>query len=44
MLPVDPQTALDSALDAVRDRFGTDSITRAVLLGAPRAWIPLLPD
>jgi DNA polymerase-4 len=45
MLPVDPQTALDSVLDAVRDRYGTDSITRAVLLGRdPGISIPLLPD
>jgi DNA polymerase IV len=45
MLPVDPQTALDSVLDAVRDRYGTDSITRAVLLGRdPGLSIPLLPD
>jgi DNA polymerase IV len=45
MLPVDPQTALDSVLDAVRDRYGSDSITRAVLLGRdPGISIPLLPD
>ncbi len=45
MLPVDPQTALDSVLDAVRDRYGSDSITRAVLLGRdPGLSIPLLPD
>ena len=45
MLPVDPQTALDSVLDAVRDRYGSDSITRAVLLGRdPGLAIPLLPD
>jgi DNA polymerase IV len=37
--------ALDAALDEVRDRFGTDAIMRAVLLGR-RGGIemPLLPD
>ena len=40
-----PPTALDSVLDAVRDRYGTDSVTRAVLLGRdPGLAIPLLPD
>jgi DNA polymerase-4 len=37
--------ALDAALDDVRDRFGTGSITRAVLLGRdPGISVPLLPD
>jgi DNA polymerase IV len=37
--------ALDAAVDDVRDRFGTDAITRAVLLGRdPGLSIPLLPD
>nr|MDT0657382.1 DNA polymerase IV [Micromonospora sp. DSM 115978] len=36
---------LDAALDAVRDRFGSSAVGRAVLLG--REWgppVPLLPD
>ena len=48
-LPFDQQSehggALDVAVDGVRDRFGTASVTRAVLLGrnqGPAA--PLLPD
>ncbi len=37
--------ALDAALDEVRDRFGTDAVTRAVLLGrSPGVVMPLLPD
>ena len=37
--------ALDTALDAVRDRFGTTAITRAVLLGRdPGLTMPMLPD
>jgi DNA polymerase-4 len=37
--------ALDVTLDAVKDRFGTDAITRAVLLGRSRGIaVPLLPD
>jgi DNA polymerase IV len=37
--------ALDAALDRVRDRFGSDSITRAVLLGRDQGIsVPLLPD
>jgi DNA polymerase-4 len=37
--------ALDAALDGVRERFGTTSITRAVLLGKdPGLTPPLLPD
>jgi DNA polymerase-4 len=37
--------ALDATLDDVRDRFGSDSITRAVLLGQDRGLtVPLLPD
>jgi DNA polymerase IV len=35
----------DGTLDAIRDRFGTTSITRAVLLGRdPGMTVPLLPD
>jgi DNA polymerase-4 len=37
--------ALDAALDEVRSRFGTGSVTRAVLLGRGRGVeMPLLPD
>src|SRR4051794_31178660 len=40
-----PVSALDAALDAVRDRYGTGAITRAVLLGRdPGIAMPLLPD
>ena len=45
-LPVaDRAAALDATLDDLRDRFGTDAITRAVLLDheeGPR--LPQLPD
>jgi len=38
-------TALDAALDQVKGRFGSDAITRAVLLGRdPGLTVPLLPD
>jgi DNA polymerase IV len=46
-LPFDPQLdwALDAALDEVRDRFGSDAVTRALLLGRkPGIEMPLLPD
>jgi DNA polymerase-4 len=46
-LPVDDERAraLDATLDAVRDRYGTESITRAVLLGRdPGFSLPQLPD
>jgi DNA polymerase-4 len=37
--------ALDAALDEVRDRFGSDAVTRAVLLGRdPGLSVPMLPD
>jgi DNA polymerase-4 len=37
--------ALDTALDAVRERYGTDAVTRAVLLGRDQGpTVPLLPD
>ena len=45
MLPLDRRRALDSALDDVRERYGTAAITRAVLLGRdPGFSVPLLPD
>jgi DNA polymerase-4 len=38
-------SALDAAVDEVRDRFGTAAVTRAVLLGRdPGLTVPLLPD
>jgi DNA polymerase-4 len=46
-LPLRPGSdgALDAALDAVRDRYGSDAVTRAVLLGLDRRPSPpLLPD
>jgi DNA polymerase-4 len=44
-LPLDRQRALDATLDDVRDRFGSEAITRAVLLGRDPGWTPpLLPD
>lgn len=45
-LPCDGQaTALDAALDDVRERFGSSAVTRAVLLGRdPGLTVPMLPD
>jgi DNA polymerase-4 len=46
-LPFDAQsgTALDAALDGVRNRFGSSAITRAVLLGRDEGLLmPMLPD
>ena len=46
-LPFEPQRerALDAAIDDVRERFGSEAITRAVLLGRDRGIsVPLLPD
>ena len=44
-LGLDRKRALDVALDSVRERFGTEAITRAVLLGRDRGFeMPLLPD
>ncbi len=37
--------ALDTALDGVRDRFGSSAVTRAVLLGTDQGFqMPILPD
>jgi DNA polymerase-4 len=47
MLPLDGYSsgALDTALDEVRVRFGSEAITRAVLLGRDQGLSPpLLPD
>jgi DNA polymerase IV len=47
MLPLDEQWSdtLDLALDEVRERFGSASVVRAVLLGRGRGIeMPLLPD
>jgi DNA polymerase IV len=46
-LPFDRQAsiALDAALDEVRDRYGSDAVTRAVLVGKDQGLsVPLLPD
>jgi DNA polymerase-4 len=46
-LPLDHHEAgaLDTALDTVRDRYGSSAITRAVLLGRDEGpTVPLLPD
>ncbi|HEY1370469.1 MAG TPA: DNA polymerase IV [Gaiellaceae bacterium] len=46
-LPLDRMdtTPLDAALDAVRERFGPNAVTRAVLLGRDQGLVvPLLPD
>jgi DNA polymerase IV len=46
-LPFQPGSGgeLDSAVDDVRDRYGTDAVTRAVLLGRDQGFsMPLLPD
>ncbi len=46
-LPLDGEddSRLDAALDTIRDRYGTTSVTRAVLLGRdPGISMPLLPD
>jgi DNA polymerase-4 len=45
VLPFDRTRDLDAVVDRVRDRFGSKSITRGVLVGRdPGIWVPLLPD
>jgi DNA polymerase-4 len=47
ILPFDRRSscALDVAVDEIRERFGSDAITRAVLLGRDHGLVvPLLPD
>ena len=47
VLPLDEldRSALDAALDAIRDRFGSRAITRGLLVGRDQGWeMPLLPD
>ena len=40
-----PAGALDASLDSLRERFGSEAVTRAVLLGRdPGIQVPLLPD
>ena len=46
-LPLDRlcRSALDAALDDIRDRYGSAAITRAALLGRDLGLtVPLLPD
>jgi DNA polymerase IV len=44
-LPFEPRPPVDTALDRVRERFGSAAITRAVLLGRDHGQsVPLLPD
>ncbi len=44
-LPFNRKRELDAALDRVRDRFGSASITRGVLVGRdPGMTMPMLPD
>ena len=44
-LPFERQRAIDATLDDLRDRFGANSVTRAVLLGRDQGLtVPLLPD
>ena len=47
VLPLDrrDRAALDAAVDEIRERYGLDAVTRAVLLGRrPGIAMPLLPD
>ncbi len=40
----DESAPLDSALDEIKERFGSTAVTRAVLLGRDDLAMPLLPD
>ena len=43
LLPLERGSALDAAVDSVRERFGSDAIVRAVLLGRDRGLeVPLI--
>jgi DNA polymerase-4 len=40
-----PGSALDAAIDELRERYGTEAITRAVVVGRDLGpTVPLLPD
>jgi DNA polymerase-4 len=44
-LPFDRTAGLDRALDELRERFGSDVISRGALVGRDaEPWVPLLPD
>jgi DNA polymerase-4 len=47
VLPLDEldRSALDAAVDMIRDRFGSRAITRGLLVGRDPGWeMPLLAD
>ena len=44
-LPFDRTVGLDRTLDALRERFGADVVSRGALVGRDSGpWVPLLPD
>jgi DNA polymerase-4 len=44
-LPFERVRELDGTLDQIRERFGSQAITRGTLVGRdPGPWVPLLPD
>ena len=44
-LPFDRTAGLDRALDELRERFGSDAISRGTLVGQDTdIWVPILPD
>jgi DNA polymerase-4 len=44
-LPFERARELDETLDRIRDRFGSQAVTRGTLVGRdPGPWVPLLPD
>jgi DNA polymerase-4 len=44
-LPFERCREIDATLDRVRDRYGSQAITRGTLVGRdPGPWVPLLPD